>query len=121
MKKKDLVATCNRLNIAVPETATIKTLKALIDEYFREAAIITTDEGLAFRQTSKPTSEYYVTFTLYVVHRVRAESEEAACNWLKENVIYYYRPRVGEMVDIVVDEIIDVEKDDELEPSDKSA
>ena len=91
-----LRATCAELNITVPEGANKKQLKALIDEYYRTAAVVTTDNGLNFRQTDKPTAEYTVEFAISGYHTIRAESEEAAREWLESEISWYYNPVIGD-------------------------
>ncbi len=107
-QKEQMLAQCANLGIQIPENANIRQLRALRDEYFKEAVIVRSGNGVCLRQTDKPTSEYSVEYTIRCIHTIRAESEEAACEWLKYEVSDMVEPRFGEMDDVYLDVIIDV-------------
>lgn len=92
MTEKNMSVLNAGLNLAVLEGATKKQLQALIDEYFVTAAVVTTDRGLRFMQTDRPVKEYTVSFSLSGCHMIRAESEEAACDWVKSESPRFYDP-----------------------------
>ena len=94
-RKKRMHDDCKSLGITVPERANIRQLEAALDAYHEDAVVVHAGDSVEFRQTDKPTAEYTVHFTIYVAHSVRAESQEAACKWVKENAHDYYRPDVG--------------------------
>ena len=104
---------CAALGIGVPENANIRTLKAALEAYYKDAVIVQTEKGVALRQTEKPTSEYTVHFTAYIVHTIRAESEDAALEWLEDNACDYYRPDTGELEDFFDVDIIEVYKQED--------
>ena len=89
MIKKYLIETCNELGIAIPEGATRKQLETAIRTYFEDAAVIKTDDGLRFIQTDKDTEEYTIDFIGIGYCTVRAESEEAARDWIEKNKLEY--------------------------------
>ena len=95
-RKKCLQYSCKDLNISLPENATIRQLETAIDEYMKKAVVVHVNDGVAFRHTDNPTAEYTVHFELYCMHTIRAESEVAACSWIKENASFYYRPDIGD-------------------------
>lgn len=101
MTKKNMSELCVECDIVVPRNATKKQLEeALIDEYHKLAAVVTTDEGrLVFEPTDKPTAMYTIGFTFYVAHEIKAESEKAAREWMEEYAIDYYKPGIGEVID----------------------
>ena len=74
------------LNIDIPMGATKEQLRNLMYEGFGTAAVVSTDEGLSFMVTDKPTADYIVEFTISGYHRIRAESEEAARKWVEEDL-----------------------------------
>lgn len=116
MKKKDIIAGlrkhCAELGIQIPRFATPKKLGNLIDDYYKSAAVVTTNEGLRFRQTSNATAEYTVYFTVSGYHTIRAESEDAAREWMEDGVADYYQPRFGSVAD-KWGEVHEVSKDED--------
>lgn len=111
--RKHLMEQCAELNITVPEGASKKQIEALIDKYYETAAVITTDEGLRFRQTDKPIAEYFVDFEITSSLIIRAESEEAAREWVEDLDLLNDYLGTCEFVDIVHAEIINCNKVEE--------
>ena len=101
---------CTRLGLAIPENATKKQLEAVLDDYYKEAVVVHTDNGVDFRQTDKPTAEYIVDFSIDISHSIRAESAEAARKWIEEEAFAYYEPGIGEVVESIVGDIYNVYK-----------
>jgi hypothetical protein len=111
-EKKSMLTTCEKLGIALPVKANIRQVRSAMDEYYEKAVVVHDGDGVVFRQTDKPTAEYTIEFTLQVSHAIKAESEEAACKWMKENATDYYRPDIGETTDTGSYEFIDVYKNE---------
>jgi len=88
--KKGMREECAKLGITIPKNATRKQLKAIINDYYENAVVVFTEDGVDLRQTDKPTSVYGVFFTISGTHMVRAESEDAACEWVKINSAHHY-------------------------------
>jgi len=114
-QKKEMRKRCAELGITIPENANIRQLRAAINAYNKDAVVVHVGDGVAFRQTDKPTAEYTIHFNLYIAHMIRAESEEAALKWMKENAHDYYNPDIGEVVDMADYQFIDVYGEDEEE------
>lgn len=112
-QKESMRNLCTRLSIEIPENANKRQLEAAFDAYYKDAAVVHSEDGVALRQTDKPTAEYGIMFTLYVYHLVRAESEDAAIKWIRENAADYYRPDHGEVLDSGDVQIIDIAKEEE--------
>ena len=103
---------CAELGIAVSENANKRQLEAALGEYIKDAAVVHTGYGVALRQTDKPTAEYSIHFSITGTHTIRAESEEAAREWMEENATFYYSPDIGD-TDIYECDIHDVDKVEE--------
>ena len=103
---------CGELDIAVPENATTRQLKAAYNHGRNSAAIVNVENGVGIRQTNMPTTEYTIGINIYVSRSVRAESEEAAIEWLKFEAQNYYRPIIGDIEDMGAAEIIYAYKHD---------
>ena len=108
MTKNKLSALCTELNIPVPEGTTAEQLWALLDEYFKTAAVVTLNDALYYMQTDKPTKEYIVEFTLCGYQRIRAESAEAAHEWVEDELCDYGTPYKYEFTKISDWDVIDV-------------
>lgn len=108
--RNNLIEQCKVLNIIFPERASKKQIKALIDDYYKTAAVVTTDHGLCLRQTNKPTAEYCIEFTISASICVRAESEESAREWVEGENLPDDSPYPFEYVDSGSPEIIDCYK-----------
>lgn len=119
MRKQNLKLMRNRcaeLGITVPKNATEMHLEMAIFKYYRDAAVVRTEDGLELRQTDKPTNEYTICFTVYIARSLRAESEEDAIEWIKGEIHDCYHPDIGDVEDCGFDELIDVyEHDDEVQ------
>ena len=94
MRFRDMCKAFEDLNLEVPEGATKKQLESLIDEFYKTAAVVSTAEGPRIMYTDKPTEEYLIPFTISGYHCIRAESEEIANKWLKENCTWEYNNSV---------------------------
>ena len=103
---------CRELDITVPKNATTRQLKAAFNHGRNSAAIVNIENGVELRQTNMPTTEYTVGINIYVSRSVRAESEEAAIEWLKFEAQNCYRPIIGDIEDMGAAEIIYVYKHD---------
>jgi len=108
-----LCAKCAELGITIPENASVRQIEAALERYYKDAAIIYVGDSLKARHTDKPTSEYTIEFTIYISRTLKAESEEAALEWLEDCVGDCYFPSVGEITDMGAPEIIAVYKGEE--------
>ena len=113
LQKDNLHDRCKELGIPVLKYATIQQLKEALNRYYKDAAVVWIDDGADLRHTDKPTTEYLVDFTIDVTHSVRAESREAANEWIEYNASDFYKPDFGKLVDIGGVNIFGVYKQDE--------
>ena len=107
-----LLDKCRELDIALPENATTRQLKAAYKHGRNSAAIVNVENGVEIRQTDMPTTEYTIGINIFVSRSVRAESEEAAIEWLKFEAQNCYSPIIGDIEDMGAAEIISVFKHD---------
>jgi hypothetical protein len=99
---------CTQYGIDFPKGATKKELQALYLEHRGKLAVVTTENGLAYKSTEKPTTKYIVNYTISVSHEIRAESEKALREWVEYNAADSYNPYFGDIHDSWCD-IDDVE------------
>ena len=74
---------CTELGFSLLENAGIKLFEAILHAYYSEEAAVITEDGVALKQTDRPTDIYGVCFTITGTQYVKAESEEAAHEWVK--------------------------------------
>jgi len=110
---KYLRAKCAELGITILENASIRQIEIALEMYYKDAAIVYVGNRVEPRHTDKPTSEYTIEFTIYISRTLKAESEEAALEWLENCVSDCYFPTVGEITDMGTPEIIAVYKGEE--------
>ena len=94
--KKSLYAQCKELGIEIPENSTIRQFRTALDAYYRDAAVVNVEGKVCLRRTEKPTAEYNVEFTITGYYTIRAESEEAAREWVESRLDESYNiPGLG--------------------------
>ena len=112
-EKRYLRERCSELGITVAENATKRQLEVALDEYNKDAVLVHTEKGVEYRHTDKPSAAYTVEFTIRGYHTVRAESEQAAIEWIEDRCELNYVPGKYEDAEITEWEIGDVYKDGE--------
>ena len=105
---------CAELGIEIRENATKKQFKDALRAYFKDPSvtIVRTKSGLERRKQDSPSAEYIVVFNLEITQIVRAESEEAAVEWL-EGLDYeeHYTPIYGRVQDVCGFQLLKVFKE----------
>ena len=86
IEKMNLYGLLMELGVAIPDNARINVLRKLLDEYYSEAVVVNTPDGVGFRRTDKPVKTYNLTCLIETNIAIEAESEKAAIEWITENL-----------------------------------
>ena len=101
---------CTKYGIDFPKEATIKELDALFLEHINKLAVVSTENGIAYKFTEKPTTNYTVNYTIHVSQSIRAESEKTLRKWVEYETSNFY-VRFGDINDCWC-EIDDIETEE---------
>lgn len=113
-EKQCLLERCAELDIDVPANARIRQLEAILAAYYEDAVAVHIGNMVDLRQTDKSAAEYIVEFSMTGVFTIRAEDEDAACQWLRDEVDLYTSCNFGS-ADVYDIEILDVYTDESAE------
>ena len=86
-QREELLGFCNKLGITVSEKAHTKTLKRVLHQYYEDAVVVNTGDGLHFSHERGLANihEYFFDVDFKLRVSINAESGREALEWLDEN------------------------------------